>query len=223
MMMLMLLSLDISAAQLLQGDPDETLHATASRAEPTLVRVEGRHIARVYGAEGDFTAVPDSATGAAYIKPMADKSHISLFITDESKHTWKLLLSITDKPADTIIIKPKNKPGKAVEAGLDMERNRAIKHVILALESPQNSGMEARAVNRVVPLWNDVMFVLTSTLDGRYTGEKYRITNTSSLQLVIDERELYRAGVVAVSVEQPVLNPGEVSDVFIILENPHEQ
>ncbi len=218
-MMLTLLSLNTTAAQLLQGEPDETLHATVSRSEPTLVRVEGSRITRVYGAEGDFTAVPDSETGAAYIKPMADKSHISIFITDESKHTWKLLLAIIDKPADTIVIHGRKKSVRTVEADHDMERNRAIKHMILALESPQ---MESRSVNRVVPLWNDVMFVLTATVDGRYTGEKYRMKNTSSHQLVIDERELYRPGVVAVSVERPVLNPGEASDVFIILENSHE-
>lgn len=221
-MMLTLLSLDTTAAQLLQGEPDETLHATVSRSEPTLVRVEGSRITRVYGAEGDFTAVPDSETGAAYIKPMVDKSHISIFITDESKHTWKLLLAIIDKPADTIVIHRRKKSVRTVEADHDMERNRAIKRMILVLESPQNTDMEARSVNRVVPLWNDVMFVLTATVEGRYTGEKYRMKNTSSHQLVIDERELYRPGVVAVSVERPVLNPGEVSDVFIILENSDE-
>jgi len=219
-MILTLLSLNATAAQLLQGEPDETLHATVSRSEPTLVRVEGSRITRVYGAEGDFTAVPDSETGAAYIKPMADKSHISIFITDESKNTWKLLIAIIDKPADTIVIQGKKEQIRTtVEADHDMERNRAIKHMILALESPQSVDMKARAVNRVVPLWNDVMFVLTATVDGRYTGEKYIITNISSGQLVIDERELYRPRVVAVSVERPVLNPGEASDVFIILDS----
>lgn len=219
-MLLLLNSLDAGGAQILEGDPDETMHAVVSRDEPTLMRVEGTRIRRIYGAEGDFTVTADQDAGAAYLKPATDKPNISAFVSDESNRTWKLLLSVIDTPADTIVIKGRL-PHKASIAGKDMERNRVIKHMLLALDSEQ-AIMETRSTNRVVPLWHDAMFVLTKLVEGPYRGEKYRLTNISSKQMVIDERELYRQGVVAVSVERPVLNPAETSDVYVILERTDE-
>lgn len=219
-MLLLLNSLDAGAVQMLEGDPDETLHAVVSREDPTLVRVEGTRIRRVYGAEGDFTVIADQDAGAAYLKPTTDKSTISVFVSDEANRTWKLLLSVNDKPSDSIVIKSRS-PQKVSLAGMDMERNRVIKHMLLALDSDQEI-METRAVNRVIPLWHDAMFVLTKLVEGPYKGEKYRLTNVSNQQMVVDERELYRQGVVAISVERPVLNPAETSDVYVILERNDE-
>src|SRR5690606_8153624 len=185
-----------------------------------LVRIDGHRIVKVYGTEGDFTAIPDGETGAAYIKPMNDKDLISLFVTDGANRTWRLLLSVSNAPADTIVIEGKKKASQSNHFGRDMERNRAIKYMILALGSPDRDvGMEIRTVNRTIPLWNDALFILTALVQGQYSGEKYRLTNISNRQMVIDERELYRQGVVAISVERPVLNPGETSDVYVILES----
>ncbi|SEJ01717.1 conjugal transfer pilus assembly protein TraK [Nitrosomonas eutropha] len=216
-------SLDVLATQNLQGEPDDTLHAVISRSDPTLIRVDGHRISNIYGTEGEFTATPEGQTGAAYIKPAGDKNSISIFVTDEANQTWQLLLSVSDTPADTIVIASDKKTVSEPVFGRDMERNRAIKYMVLALRSPdQAPEIEVRATNQIVPLWTNALFVLTGTTQGQYSGEKYRLTNTSGRQMIIDERELYRKGVVAVSIDRPVLNPGEVSDVYIIHEGSHE-
>ncbi len=214
---------DVFATQQLQGNPDETLHAVISRADPTLIRIDGQNIVNIYGTKGEFTAVPDGKTGSAYIKPMSDKNPISVFVTDAADQTWRLLLSVSDTPADTIVITGEKKKAPTIPFGRDMERNRAIKYMVLALRSPDLvPEIEVRTTNRVVPLWGNALFVLTATAQGQYQGEKYRLTNTSSQQMVMDERELYRKGVVAVSVERPTLNPGESSEVYVIQESGHE-
>lgn len=214
---------DAFATQNLQGSPDETLHAVISRSDPTLMRINGQNIVNIYGTEGEFTATPDGETGSAYIKPIGDKNPISIFVTDATNQTWRLLLTVTDTPADTIVIASEKKKAPEIPFGRDMERNRAIKYIVLALRSPdQVPEIEIHETNRITPLWSNALFVLTATANGQYNGEKYRLINTSSQQMIVDERELYRKGVVAVSVERPVLNPGETSEVYIIQEGGHE-
>lgn len=210
-------SLEAQAAQVLSGRPDETLSASVSRAEPTLIRVDGQRIRRVFGAEGDFTVTPDKEAGTAYLKPMTDKQAFSVFVSDESGRTWKLLLSVADGPSESIIIRGKPEPGNK-QADRDMARNQAIKRVLLALESPDATDMESRVMNELVPLWKEAMFVLVKVVEGPLRGEKYMLTNTSDKPMVIDERELYRRGVVAVSVERPELKPAETAAVYVISE-----
>lgn len=210
-------SLDAHSAQVLTGKPDDTLSAMVSRSEPTMIRVEGHRIRRVFGAEGDFTVTPDKDAGAAYIKPTTDKQAFSVFVSDESGRTWKLLLSVADGPSESIIIRGKPEPGNKAP-GRDMARNEAIKRVLLALESSGETDMESRTTNELVPLWKEAMFVLVKVVDGPFRGEKYMLTNTSDKPMAIDERELYRRGVVAVSVERPELKPAETTAVYVISE-----
>lgn len=182
-----------------------------------MIRVEGHRIRRMFGAEGDFTVTPDKDAGTAYIKPAADKQAFSVFVSDESGRTWKLLLSVADGPSESIIIRGKPEPGNK-QADRDMARNQAIKRVLLALESPDATDMESRVMNELVPLWKEAMFVLVKVVEGPLRGEKYMLTNTSDKPMVIDERELYRRGVVAVSVERPELKPAETAAVYVISE-----
>lgn len=216
-------SLNALATQNIKGEPDETLHANISRSDPTLIRVNGQRIVNIYGTEHEFTATPEGQTGSAYIKPLSEKDTISVFVTDASNQTWRLLLSVTDSPADTIVIASEKKVKTEIPFGRDMERNRIIKYIVLALRSPEETPeIEVRATNQIIPLWKDTLFVLTAVSQGEYSGEKYRLTNTSNQRMVIDERELYRKGIVAISIERAVLNPGEMSEVYIVHGGIHE-
>jgi len=69
--------------------------------------------------------------------------------------------------------------------------------VVLALDSETEGDLDARRANEIVPLWKEAMFVLVKVVEGPLKGEKYLLTNTSDKPMVIDERELYRRGVVA--------------------------
>lgn len=214
---LLLAIFETQAAQVLSGRPDETLSASISRTEPTLIRVDGHRIRRVFGAEGDFTVTPDKEAGIAYLKPITDKKAFSVFVSDEAGRTWKLLLSVVDGPSDSIIIKGRQEA--RVGPKRDTVRNQAIKKVVLALASEENGDLEVREVNEIVPLWEEALFVLVKVVDGAFIGEKYLLTNVSNKPMYIDERELYRRGVVAISIEKPELKPSETTAVYVISEN----
>jgi conjugal transfer pilus assembly protein TraK len=213
-------SFSVNAAQVLVGKPDDTLTASVSRAEPTLIRIDGHRVRRIFGAEGEFAITADKEAGTAFIKPSTDKPTLTLFVSDENGRTWKLLLAVTDGPSDTITIKGRSTGNVVQPQGKDVTRNQQIKRVLLALqsESPSDSDMDVRATNEIVPLWSEVLFVQTKVVDGPLKGEKYQLTNTSANPMVIDERELYRRQVVAIAVSKPQLAPGEHTEVFVISE-----
>ncbi|MCZ2150315.1 MAG: type-F conjugative transfer system secretin TraK [Bryobacterales bacterium] len=215
---LLLASLDAVAAQVLQGRPDDTLAAGLSRSEPTLIRIEGHRIRRVFGAEGDFDVKADKDAGTAFVKPTTDKPAFSAYVADDAGRTWKLLLSLTDGPADSIVIKGRGGESAGKRPGKDSTRNLEIKRVVLALDADGETDMESRTANELVPLWKEALFVLVKIVQGPLRGEKYQLSNASDKPMVIDERELYRRGVVAVSVEKSELKPAETTAVYVISE-----
>lgn len=219
---LLVASFSASAAQVLVGKPDDTLSARVSRAEPTLIRIDGHRVRRIFGAEGEFAVTADKEAGTAYIKPSTDKSTLSLFVSDESGRTWKLLLSVIDGPSDSITIKSRSISGAVTAQGKDVPRNQLIKRVLLSLQSEGDGEFDFRVSNEIVPLWSEALFVLTKVIDGPLKGEKYQLTNTSANLMVLDERELYRRHVVAVSIAKPQLSPGESTDVFVLSESTDE-
>jgi len=219
---LLVASFSASAAQVLVGKPDDTLSARVSRAEPTLIRIDGHRVRRIFGAEGEFAVTADKEAGTAYIKPSADKSTLSLFVSDESGRTWKLLLSVIDGPSDSITIKSRSISGAVTAQGRDVPRNQLIKRVLLSLQSEGDGEFDFRVTNEIVPLWSEALFVLTKVIDGPLKGEKYQLTNTSANLMVLDERELYRRHVVAISIAKPQLSPGESTDVFVLSESTDE-
>ena len=219
---LLVASFSVSAAQVLVGKPDDTLSARVSRAEPTLIRIDGHRVRRIFGAEGEFAVTADKEAGTAYIKPSTDKSTLSLFVSDESGRTWKLLLSVIDGPSDSITIKSRSVSGAVTAQGKDVPRNQLIKRVLLSLQSDGDGEFDFRVTNEIVPLWSEALFVLTKVIDGPLKGERYQLTNTSANLMVLDERELYRRHVVAVSIAKPQLSPGESTDVFVLSESTDE-
>lgn len=212
---LLINSFQAGAAQILfQGSPTESTTATVSRNEPNLLKVDGRKIKRVYGTEGMFTITPEQDTGVAWLKPITDKPLMSIFITDDTGQHYKLLLKVEDIPAETIIIRDSKGHAQQSRGIKNEPRNEEILNTIMALHDG-----EGDPKSELIPLWKGIKFELVRTLDLRgLRGEAYRLTNTSDKQVVMDEREFYRDGVQAVSIEKIVLETGDSTAVFVLSE-----
>ena len=129
-------------------------------------------------------------------------------------------LKVADVPAETLVLRERGRPGEAGRALVaDEPRHAAIRRVLLALArdtTPEDMSASERL--EIVPLWNESRFVLVRTLEGVLRGEKYQLTNVSPTRMVLDEREFYRQGVLAVMVDALELEPGEATQVMVVLE-----
>ncbi len=208
-------SAQAGAAQVLfQASPTESTTATVSRNEPNLLKVDGRKIRRIHGAEGLFTVTPEQDAGVAWLKPTTDKPLMSIFITDDTGQHYKLLLKVEDIPAETIIIRGSKDYAHKASNIKNEPRNEEILSAIMALHDG-----EGDPKSELVPLWKGVKFELVRTLELRgLRGEAYLLTNTSGKQIVMDERDLYRDSVQAVSIEKLVLEAGDSTAIFVISE-----
>ena len=210
------------AAQFVEGHPDDGLAATVSRTEPNLIRVDGRRIRRIHGVEGEFAVSADRETGIAYLKPTTDQPRLTVFVADDAGRHWKLLLQVADVPAETLVLRERPRPAAAGRALVaDDPRHAAIRRVLLALArdtTPEDMSASERL--EIVPLWNESRFVLLRILDGALRGEKYQLTNVSATRMVLDEREFHQRGVLAVMLDSLELEPGEATQVMVVLEAP---
>lgn len=204
-----------AAAQIVyQGSPAEATTANVSRSEPNLITINGRKIARIYGAEGLFTVTPEPETGSAWLKPTSDKPMMTAFITDEDGQHYKLLLKVQDIPAETIVVKGSNRlPGRAINKKSE-PRNDEILNMVDALYAGDGDEKHQK-----IPLWKGTNFELIRTIDLRgIHGEAYLLTNSSDKPIVMDEREFYRDGVEAIVIEDPDLEAGQTTRVFVVNE-----
>ena len=74
-------------------------------------------------------------------------------------------------------------------------------------------------VNRPIQLWQEAKFALVRLYEGRgLVGERYVLTNVSGQDMVLAEQEFdrERSGVLAVSIENHNLRPGESTSVYVI-------
>ncbi len=201
------------AQTLVQNSPTETVSAVVSRHEPNLITVNGRKIKRIFGAEGLFTVSPEPDTGAAWIKPSTDKPMFSVFVTDEDGQHYKVLLKVEDIPSESIVIQGRGVNNPALSQKNE-PRNDDIINTVMAMYSGEGDAKE-----EIVPLWRGTKFKLERVVDLRgIRGDTYLLTNTSDKQIVMAEPEFYRKGVQSVSIENPVLEPGQSTHIYIVSE-----
>ena len=98
---------------------------------------------------------------------------------------------------------------------------RGAKALTLAMASPGLAGevpmqrMPGRGLE--LTLWKEARFFLVKRFDvPGLVGEVYELTNISSQPMVIDERELYRPGVLTIGLRDLQLAPGATTLVWIV-------
>ena len=102
---------------------------------------------------------------------------------------------------------------------------RTIKNLLLAMANDAlPDDMEIRELGQELTLWPGVRLTLQRAyLGAGIVGEKYQLANVGTGELKLAERDLYKAGVMAVSLEHLTLQAGEATNLFVIRERrPHD-
>jgi conjugal transfer pilus assembly protein TraK len=174
---------------------------------------------------GEIVLECDTDKGEIYVRPVGGAGKpVNLFVSSQYA-TYTLLLRRTDTPADTIVIRDKApRVAKADQANAPTTRQpqhvRALKAMLVAMASDRvPADIRVDEVNRPLQLWVEARFSLTRLYEGRgLIGERYTLTNVSNQNMVLAEQEFDResGGVLAVSIENHNLRPGESTTVYVI-------
>jgi conjugal transfer pilus assembly protein TraK len=150
---------------------------------------------------------------------------INVFVTSE-RGTVGLLLQPVDAPSDTIVIREGRDPAASTSR---VERSgqhvRTIKNLLLAMANDAlPDDMEIRELGQELTLWPGVRLTLRRAyLAAGIVGETYQLANVGTSERKLAERDLFKAGVMAVSLEHLTLQAGEATNLFVIRERrPHD-
>jgi conjugal transfer pilus assembly protein TraK len=201
-----------------------------SSKELTRIAIEGGKILKVQVTRGEIESNKDNENGEIYLKPLVKKS-INVFVVSEGGKNYLLTLKPSDMPADSIVIREAalNNQRADLEERNAREQRRAIARNSEAYMSAVKKFIYGMATGNLgdditktisgeqVPLWDEALLIRTA----RYNtpdlfGQSLTLNNTSSSVMVIEEQEFYKKGVVAVSIKQLVLQPGEQTEIFVV-------
>ena len=210
------------ALQVVDAHDGETVLAKISRKEVTRIAFEHGRVQKVTGNAGEFVLEKDDEKGQVFLRPadLQSAKPINIFLT--SRHsTVALLLQPVDTPSDTIVIR---EPQARAQVHSLLESSgrhvRTCKNLLLALAGdvlPED--MEAKDPGQPVALWPNTRLTLQRMLLGAsVVGEKYQLTNTGTTDLAVAAPDLFKPGVMAVSVEHATLQPGSATNLFVIRE-----
>ena len=222
LLLLLALSFPASALQIVDAKDGETAFAKVSQKEVTRISFERGRIRKVTGNAGEFALEKDEEKGQIFIRPtQADGTKpINIFLTSD-RGTVALLLQPIDSPADTIVVREGR---EAAASQSRVERSgrhvRTLKNLLLAMATDAlPADMEIRETARKLALWPGVRLTLQRVYLGTgIVGEKYQLANVTKTDLALTEPDLYKSGVMAVSLEQRTLHAGESTNLFVIRE-----
>lgn len=222
----LLLSSPSFALQILEAKDGDTVLGKISQKEVTRIGFERGRVRKVTGNPGEFALEKDEEKGHIFIRPMATDSTkpINLFVSSD-RSTIALLLQPVDTPSDTIVIREGRDALNSPRTERSSVHVRSLKNLLLTMANDARSDdMNVREPGRTLTLWPEVRFVLEREWIGDgLVGEKFQLVNVGHADLHLSEQDLYKRGVMAVSVEQPHLRPGEATPLFVIRErHAHE-
>jgi len=175
---------------------------------------------------GEVVLECDVDKGEIYVRPVGiSVKPVNLFVSSQHA-TYTLLLRRSDTPADTIVIRDKSPRGAKLDqaasssAARQAQHVRALKAMVVAMASDRApTDIRVEEVNRPIQLWVEARFSLIRLYEGRgLIGERYILTNVSNQNMVLAEQEFDRetGSVLAVSIENHNLRPGESTTVYVI-------
>jgi conjugal transfer pilus assembly protein TraK len=218
----MLLADPAHALQIVDAQDGQTALGKLSRKELTRIAFERGRVRKITGNAGEFVLEKDDDKGQIFLRPTDPNSTkpINIFLTSD-RGTVALLLQPVDTPSDSIVIRePRERSTAPTRLEASGRHVRTIKNLLLALaQDALPEDMDARETTRDIRLWPGTRLTLQRVLLGTgVVGEKYQLTNMGDTTLDVSENTLFKPGVMAVSVEQSRLQPGDATNLFVIRE-----
>jgi conjugal transfer pilus assembly protein TraK len=205
---------------------NETTNAKISSVDVTRIFVQGDRIKSVKGLKGAYTRENDEKNGEIYLQPSSlyqDRAFTILIDTELGRH-FTLLLTPTGSPSETLMLVPK---GVGHERATRFEQaspyELTINHLVRAMKNgvlPE--GYVVREINnKTTYKFKDTLSLEFKTVyEGlNLRGEIVEVTNKQTFPIQLDEREFYKRGTRAISLDTIVVEPKATIHLYRVLSN----
>ncbi|HZW61148.1 MAG TPA: type-F conjugative transfer system secretin TraK [Candidatus Babeliales bacterium] len=205
---------------------NQTVSAKISAKELTRIFVSGDRIQSTRGVNGAYELIKDEKLGAVFIKSSPFYLHkpFNLFVTTELGHTYNLLLTPMDIPAENIELKPLS-PSMIVASR--WERNLPYLETLIRLMNNMVNEIKPEGY-AVIDLPNIkpkglpsglTMQLVTIYRGGHLQGEIWRLKNTCRNTLYLKPREFFQDNVRAISLESETLRCLEETYLYRVVDH----
>lgn len=190
--------------------PGDVIKDTISSKEVNRIAFEGDRIKSIFKSDGDFTYDNDEQNGEVFIRSERDGSRkpLSFFVTTEQGGTYQLLLTPADIPSTSVILRPINlnvAEARAWEGEAPYQATLAQLLKAVALGQPPK-GYVQDFKTETLSLGGSLVARRLARMDGaNYRASAFRIVNQSAEPVEFSENQLFRKGVLAVSISAPVI------------------
>lgn len=216
----------VSALQVKSIKDNQTVLAKVSSKELTRIFVKNDRIQSVRGIDGAYQLTKDEAQGAIFVKPTQfyQNKPFNLFISTEQGHSYTLLLTPMDIPAENIELKSLSPSNILAE---HWEKNSAYSQIIINLmhAMENNDTPEGYAVinlGKVKPkrLFSGVTMQLVTLYQGaKLQGEIWLLKNTCCRINHLNPRDFYQDNVRAISLVDENLNKNEETLLYRVVDH----
>jgi conjugal transfer pilus assembly protein TraK len=214
--------LDASALQIVEPVEGQNSFVKISAKETTRIYIDGGQLVTLYHTEGELVLEKDDERGQIFIRPVILDKPINVRLLSGSGVTYNLVMQAVDIPQEDIAIREPFDMRTDRNAGNTKSYSgnliRAVRSMMSAMASDEPpSAVDMRETRQELALWENTRFVMVGVFNEReLVGEKFVLTNTGSAVIRMVEQELYRNGVVAISIENMELAPGQSTFVYIV-------
>jgi len=209
---LSLLTSNVFALQIKGVVDNETTNAKISSVDVTRIFVQGDRIKSVKGLKGAYTRENDEKNGEIYIQPSSlyrDRAFTILIDTEMGRH-FTLLLNPVYSPSETLMLVPKG-VGQIRAARFEQASSYelTINHLIRAMKNgvaPEGYAVRETNGKTTYNIGNQLTLSIKTIYEGlNLRGEVIKITNKKSFPIQLDEREFYKKGTRAISLDTIVV------------------
>lgn len=227
---LLLLALSINnvsfGLQIKSAINNETISAKISATDVTRIVVQGDRIQSVKGIKGAYTRDNDNNSGEIYIQPSSfyQNRAFTLLINTEMGRHYTLLLNPMSVPSDTLMLVPKG-VGQVQAARFENSSpyDLTITHLINAMKSGAlPDGYIAKGVkSKKTYLYGNIASLKLKTVyEGlNLRGEIWEITNKQDYAITLNERNFYRKGTRAISLDTINILPHGNINLYRVMSN----
>lgn len=221
-----LLSTPCFPLQIKQAVNNETISAKVSSTDVTRILVQGDRIQSVKGVKGAYTRENDNINGEIYIQPTAlyqNRAFTVLINTELGRH-FTLLLNPMSVPSDTLMLVPR---GVTENLATKYENASPYEMTIAHLIKDMRAGMSpdgyaVRNINHKQQyLYGNIAYLkMKAIYQGmNLRGEVWEVTNKTSNRIALSEKDFYKVGVRAISIENIEVQPKGVTYLYRVVNH----
>jgi hypothetical protein len=176
--------------------------------------------------------------GKVVFKPLTEEPFV-MFVMDDRGDTYTVnvepvkglspdLFTIVNKAAEAKkqkVLSAQNRYEESTVKSLSLsdDRERMVTELVKAMATDSRPGnADVEVLNMAVPLWQESRLTqIRNYTTGVYTGKAYVLKNVSGEQMKLAEQEFYtlNKNTLAVAIENPVLEHGESTLLYIVTAN----